>query len=238
MRKSGISRFALIAALLIQATACSTIKSWFPDKEKDYQFTTEIPELIIPEDLKTKTMSTKSLAVASMPAEASASKPSEPPVAQAVAAATVAAAEPVSREAPAPQAAASGSVSTLQVDQSGAQAWWLVGKALSRQKVEVIERNLDKGYFYVKYDPYGFTPEDGSVLDELSFFFGDDPRDELEYRITVQEIGAQLSEVTVQNSEGKSLSSVAATSLLKLITDGINLDLPKTPSESDKPASP
>lgn len=37
---------------VIMLSACSTIKQWFPDKEKDYQFTTEIPELVLPPDLQ------------------------------------------------------------------------------------------------------------------------------------------------------------------------------------------
>ncbi|MDP3333928.1 MAG: hypothetical protein Q8S55_18390, partial [Methylococcaceae bacterium] len=39
------------AAVLFNLSACTTIKEAFPDKEKDYQFTTEIPKLIIPADL-------------------------------------------------------------------------------------------------------------------------------------------------------------------------------------------
>lgn len=30
---------------------CSTIRNWFPDKGKDYQYTTEIPALVLPPDL-------------------------------------------------------------------------------------------------------------------------------------------------------------------------------------------
>jgi len=45
-----IVRLALMLALLA-LSACSTIKQWFPDKEKDYQHTTEIPELVLPPDL-------------------------------------------------------------------------------------------------------------------------------------------------------------------------------------------
>jgi len=37
--------------MLLALSACSTIKQWFPDKEKDYQHTTEIPELVLPPDL-------------------------------------------------------------------------------------------------------------------------------------------------------------------------------------------
>jgi len=36
---------------LLALSACGTIKQWFPDKEKDYQHTTEIPDLVLPPDL-------------------------------------------------------------------------------------------------------------------------------------------------------------------------------------------
>ncbi len=39
------------AAVLLNLTACTYIKNLFPDKEKDYQFTTEIPALVLPANL-------------------------------------------------------------------------------------------------------------------------------------------------------------------------------------------
>ncbi len=39
----------LLATTLLPG--CSYIKSWFPDKEKDYQYTVEIPELVLPDTL-------------------------------------------------------------------------------------------------------------------------------------------------------------------------------------------
>jgi outer membrane protein assembly factor BamC len=57
MNKTFINRGLAILVLLQFSTACSTIKSWFPDKERDYQFRSEIAPLIIPDDLKAKTAS-------------------------------------------------------------------------------------------------------------------------------------------------------------------------------------
>ena len=44
-------RLLIFGAVLVNVSACSYIKSLFPDKEKDYQFTTEIPPLVLPTDL-------------------------------------------------------------------------------------------------------------------------------------------------------------------------------------------
>lgn len=254
----GKFRHWLSVLLAMQAmTGCSYIKSLFPDKERDYQFRTEIPELIVPEDLKGKTLPQKT--------------PEE------VAAAAVAAAESVTEEkaaatdeqqdsAPAkekdtatevraedkpvaPITASNPAVSSLQIDQSEKQAWRLVARALSRQRMEIVERNFDKGYFYVNYDPKAIKPEDGSIWDEVTFLFGADPSNEQEYRISLLEIAPQVTEVTIQDSDGKTLSNEVATALLKLITDGINQALPEKPQDApadqestekaeDKPAEP
>jgi len=235
MKKCPCGRFAVIGLLLLNASACSTIKSWFPDKERDYQFTTEIPELIVPEDLKAKTFPSRPEATAAPIPQASATAKAaevvEPVTSKSEAEPLEAAASPGHGV----QTTGASGVSSLQIDQSVKQAWWLVGKALSRQKLEVVERNLDKGYFFVKYDPEAIKPEDGSIWDEVTFLFGDDPSQEQEYRVSLQELDAQLTEVTVQNSEGQTISNAAATSLLRLITEGINQDLPT--STNDNPES-
>jgi outer membrane protein assembly factor BamC len=51
MKKVNLLIHFLGAAALFNLTACGYIKSLFPDKEKDYQYTTEIPELVLPADL-------------------------------------------------------------------------------------------------------------------------------------------------------------------------------------------
>jgi outer membrane protein assembly factor BamC len=232
-------RLTLVSAMLLNAS-CSTIKSWFPDKERDYQFTTEIPELVVPDDLKTKTLATRPTDNTPEPAQT----PQEP--AKPAAVNTKASSKPEKTElkettgassaARSPKTTGSSGVSSLQIDQSVGQAWWIVGKALSRQKLEVVERNMDKGYFFVKYDPNAVKPEDGSIFDEINFLFGDDPSKEQEYRVSLHQLEELLTEVTVQDEEGITLSNAAATSLLRLITEGINQDIPNSrPEKSGGP---
>jgi len=250
-------RHWLLALLVIQAAGgCTFIKSLFPDKERDYQFRAELPELIIPDDLKAHTLpdrlpppgaaavspvSPASTAVQkSVPATpAVAAKPMPVPAATAVAPTTQN--QPLKEQAQDTAAVRgagnSSGVSSLQIDQPRSQAWRLVARALSRQKIEIVERNMDKAYFYVKYDPDEVKPSDSGIWDEIAFLFGEDPSHELEYRISLLETGPQMTEVTVQNSDGQTISNRTTTHLLKLITDGINLDLPTANPENTPPSS-
>jgi len=224
MEKQRILRWMSIALLASALSGCSTIKSWFPDKEKDYQFTSEIPELIVPEDLKNKGLSSL-LPQASAQAPVTASTDSESGESGRDAAATSTPESDVTTEAePAqvPASSASDVASTLQIDQSKLHATRMVGRALSRKQIEIVERNIEKGYFYVNFDPHAVEAKDESLWDEITVLFGEDPSKEEEYRITVRELSEQLSEVTVQNSDGKTLSNSVSNTLLRLITDGIN----------------
>lgn len=245
MSKTLIARGLISTLLLSAVVGCSTIKSWFPDKERDYQFTTEIPELIVPDDLKNKGLAT-------LPPQPAAPTDSVPVADASEASASVAdatssvTAPAIANESPAVTTVPSTSqgVSSLHIDQAKTPATRLVGKALSRQKVEVVERNIDKGYFYVKYDPEAVQAKDESIWDELDFMFGADPSNEQEYRVSVRSLSADSSEVIIADSEGQPLANAAANALLKLITDGINQELyqetaqPAPKAETGEEAAP
>ncbi|MDD5275054.1 MAG: outer membrane protein assembly factor BamC [Methylovulum sp.] len=51
MKKTNLLIALIGTTALLNLTACTYIKNLFPDKEKDYQFTTEIPELVLPANL-------------------------------------------------------------------------------------------------------------------------------------------------------------------------------------------
>ncbi|TAL46726.1 MAG: outer membrane protein assembly factor BamC [Methylovulum sp.] len=59
----------LFISMLVASTlpACGYIKSLFPDKEKDYQYTTEIPALVLPPDLGRENILKPPPAVAAAP---------------------------------------------------------------------------------------------------------------------------------------------------------------------------
>lgn len=233
MNNNLILRWITVGLLVWGLSACSTIKSWFPDKERDYQFTSEIPELIVPDDLKNKGLAALSVQPAQsvQTTEESESVSGSRYSAEAdVDTEANTATEAEAKQSPdenggvsseQPVSVATGG-SSLHIDQPQNQAVRMVGRALTRQKLEVVERNIGKGYFYVKFDPNAVKASDEDIWDELNFLFGDDPSQEQEYRITVKQIEPQISQVTIQDSAGDSLSNDTANALLKLITDAIN----------------
>ena len=234
MMRSLKPRLTVLLCLPLIGSGCSTIKSWFPDKERDYQFTSEIPELIVPTDLKAGALT---MVAASPRAEDIHADVSEPR------AEATRESAPIETESAAaietPQVAPVSALpvgSSLQIDQPMKQAGRIVARAMSRQKLEIVERNIDKGYFYVRFDPDATTVVDeDSILDEIKFLLGDDPSQELEYRVALHEINPQLTEVSVQNSEGKPLATRAANQLLKMITDAINQDVSKDEIPQSEP---
>ena len=243
MQNPFIPSRVVAAVLLTGLSACSTIKSWFPDKERDYQFTSELPELQVPEDLKHKGLvlpvrtAGQEMAKAEVEGQSRYATENSSPPEETGSKEDMVASAPLDGavESQTNQTAAETG-SSLQIDQPKTQAARIVGRALSRKKLEVVERNVDKGYFYVKFDPNAVQATDETIWDELNFLFGDDPSQEQEYRISVQQIGPQLSQVIVQDTEEKTLSNKAANALLELIVEAINED-EQSPAAPSAPAA-
>lgn len=218
-------RLFVIAAVLVDVSACTTIKNLFPDKEKDYQFTTEIPPLILPPDL-----AGDASAKLPTPPAAPATTPSAP------------AAESVD-EVPAytpTETAPAIDRSLIQVElidaESGAKrlrisapseiAWRMVGKALSRKSIEVTNRNQDERVFDVQYDQSKQDVKDGSVWDELVFMFKGFEANEQAFTVKLQESNQQ-TDVMILDKDQKPVSDDASLSLTMLLYDTLKADLAK-----------
>lgn len=297
---------------LVNLSACSYIKSLFPDKEKDYQFTTEIKPLALPPGLGdnpifkvseaasaatagaetakessggsaarvTETPSQeadKAIAeAAAAPSggsaglettqeqEAKAAEPAQPEVEtqvteqaksesetqaveQARSESQSKAAEqeaegpehstetvsPVERPAkkqskksdstPVQMVIYDDGESRLRIGAETAKAWHIVGKALSRRSIEVINRNQEELSFTVQYDPEEKTVEDGSLWDEVTFIFGGFQANDKEYLLKLIE-NNQQTDVAVLDQDGNPASDSGALRLLKLIQKTIQAD--------------
>jgi outer membrane protein assembly factor BamC len=209
-------RLFIVGAVLVNVSACTYIKNLFPDKEKDYQFTTEIPPLVLPPDLAGD-------AIAKVPA-------ASPSVEQV----DVAPVEPSTEAAPAVDRKsiqvelvdADQGAKRLRIGAPSAIAWRMVGKALSRKAIEVTNRNQEEGLFHVQYDPNHKEVEDGAIWDEVVFFFKGIEVTEQEYVLKLAE-NDQRTDVIILDKEQKPVADATSLSLLTLLHDTIKADLAK-----------
>lgn len=242
-------------ALLISAivlTGCS-LKRYFPDKEKDYQFRTEIAPLIVPKDLSHKTLQrsliepekdltekVKVLVEAETVVFTPETENNQPPVAvvssptdrvkdKAVIDKTVAKFEKQDlRSINTPPKidflTFEGGATRLRISENLAPAWRLVAKALSRNRIEITSRNKAAGQLIVQYDPNKTEFTDKSITDEFFFIFGEDHAQEQEFHIRVLAHNNNI-EVFVLDHENKPLSEGAGLKLLKLLYNTIHTEL-------------
>ena len=243
----------LITLLISTALAgCGYIKSLFPDKEKDYQYTTEIPALVLPPGLGNQSILKPPATFAS---SATNSVTESPPAAenlpvQSSIATTALKNEPaiidtaidnvtdasVTTE---PQAsavkhefipvelikAADGS-HHLRLDVPLEKAWRTIDKALSRKSIEITNRNKQENSFNLHYDPNEKKLEDGSLWDEALFMFSGFQSEEQAFIVKLIDNHEQ-TDVVVFNSEQQPAADSAALNLLNLLQETIKADFAK-----------
>ena len=233
--KTGL--LIIAATVLLNVSGCSYVKTLFPDKEKDYQYTTEIPPLILPEDLKKSHIPSLTTATPS-PAPAPISGNTTIPVEE------IAATASATNEAPAPvvipetepalsniaitveRIKATEAENRLRINVPFINAWRMVNKALSRKAIEVTERNQDAKQITVQYDPDEQTPQDESFLDEVVFMFRGIQSNEQTYLLKLEE-NNQQTDITVADKDQQLLSDAASVKLLTLLENTIKADLAK-----------
>ena len=235
------------AAALSALSACSYVKSLFPDKEKDYQYTTEIPPLIIPDDLKKGYLP-----------DVIRSAPSAPPLSANIADATVPAtavkvlteedktAAPTASESPAPSTATATATDSepvlpntaitvehiklkdgenrLRLNVPFTNAWRMINKALSRKSIEVTARNQETKLITVQYDPDEQKTEDGTYWDEVKFMVSGFQGNEKTYLLKLEE-NNQQTDISVVDEEQKILSDDASVKLLTVLEETMKADL-------------
>lgn len=218
MMKTKIGRFIIIAAVLANVPACSYVKSLFPDKEKDYQFTTEIPPLTLPADLGKDSVLNTPVAAPVAEAADDTAPADEPAETEPVVERKLIQVELVK---------ADDGVSRLRIGVPLARAWRMVGKALSRHTIEVTSRNQEEGLMHVQYDPDEQAAEDDdSIQGEISFFLEGFGIHEKEYVVKLAG-SKQQTEVMVTDKEQKPLAEGPGLKLLTLLYDTIKADLAK-----------
>jgi outer membrane protein assembly factor BamC len=113
---------------------------------------------------------------------------------------------------------------SLKVNEPFDRAWRRVGLALDHIGFTVEDRDRSKGLFFVRYiDPDADAKSSGgnkdkSFLDKLAFWRKDDPASKPQYRIFVAE-AAGISDVIVQNADGKTDTSSTSKRILSLLLE-------------------
>ena len=204
MAKAKLAWSAAAALVLSSLTACDWIKSQFPDKGKDYYYSSEIPPLYVPPELANNRIDTQAGVI-----ETGVNDPL-PGTPQVV----VDQVKLVELE---------GGATRIQLNEPFDRAWRIVGKVLSRQALEITGRNLADGVYNVQYDPNAHAMEDGTIWDELLFFFGEEQNQEKEYRIRLAQ-KQQFTEVIVTDDNDVPLSDGPGLKLLKSIFKAIQAD--------------
>lgn len=189
---------------LTNLTACGWIKSQFPDKGKDYYYSSEIPPLYVPPELANNRIDSQAGVIETGVND-------QVPETPRVIVDQVRLME------------LQGGATRIQINEPFDRAWRIVGKALSRQALEITDRNLADGVYYVQYDPNAHTVEDGTIWDELVFFFGEDQSQEKEYRVRLAQ-NQQFTEVIVTDDNDVPLSDGPGLKLLKSIFKAIQAD--------------
>ncbi len=234
-------------------TGCGYIKSLFPDKEKDYQYTTEIPALVLPPDLS-KDDSLKLVTrpgqpvIAEQPEATSLSAPAVEQPMQAPIATTAAPippkeAEPIAVDALSATDTASSTPprhelipvalvksatgeDILRLGIPFESAWRAIDKALSRKSIEVTDRNKAEQQFTLNYDPDEKALEDRSFWHETLFMFRGFQNNDQAFIVKLMGNG-EKTDVLVLDKEHKPATDASALTLLKLLQSTIQSDFAK-----------
>ncbi|MDQ7091460.1 MAG: outer membrane protein assembly factor BamC [Methylococcales bacterium] len=244
MIKFNRTGFVFISTVMIFGLTSCGLKSYFPDKEKDYQFSQEISPLTLPSDLRNTTFKRQRVkpkvdeteavkVIAEMTAEntvketSDKSKPIEY-VEVDKAALNVNAREdivrPADEETQVNLVMFDGGATRLRINENFSPIWRLVGKALSRNRIEITSRNKAAGQFIVQYDPNKTDFVDDSVKDEFLFIFADNHSQEKELKIRLVTHNNHI-EVIILDDDNQPLSDGAGLKLLKLLFSTLHTEL-------------
>lgn len=219
---------AMLAGLALALGGCDLVKSWFPDKQKQYQYSTEIPPLEIPPDLSSSTIDgvaprpraprgeTEDEALrASAGEETAETRPGEGEPANAGASEEPRPVAKRSRTEPIPTLAqSSDNVPLIEIEAPFEVAWIAVAKALGRLELEISDQNRSDGVYYVYYGGDAKPYEDRGFFGDLAEMFGKGGEQSKEYRIKLEEKG-KATLVYVLDPDNKPQMSGPGFDLLK-----------------------
>lgn len=218
MKKNRQLVYLLISLVLSALVSCSSIKPYFPDKQKDYRYSQEIAPLRLPADLaeqKKPEPLVTDLPTKTEQQDFSEESQSDENIRQSQIPHKRGHVELVGFD--------SGAI-RLVVYEPIKQTWYIVGKALSREAVEVTERNQASNSYTIQFDPAKTEVEDGSLWNEVEFFFGEDKHLDQKFHILLAADG-QRTEIAVTDEKGIPQSEGTGLGVLFMLFEAIKKDL-------------
>ena len=239
-------RGVLIAALVTALPACSYMASLFPDKQKQYRYSSEIPELEIPPDLTSSTIEGARQAKPGPAAEEESTsadsgraggeeetgttdsekargeeapiESSSPPAKE----------KPDKSSSPATTLAqGTDDVPLIEIEEPFAEAWNDTSRALGRLELEISDQNRSDGVFYVRYGGDVKKYKDRGIMGDLVELFTGEGDKTQEFRIKLEEKGG-FTNIYVLDQTGKAVSEGLGFDLLKRLNEKLQaLDKPE-----------
>lgn len=225
---TGQRALALLCGVTL-VSGCSTISGWFPDKQKQYQYSTEIPPLEIPPDLTSSTIegvdgNRRAAWESPASAEETSATPAETdreatPAPGAELTPDTAKAMRAGKGHPAPTLAESASdVPLIEVQAPFDITWAEVNKAIGRLKLEIVDQNRSDGMYFVHYGGEQQPYTDRGFFGDMADLFGDEKPETQEYRIKLEEKNGVTS-IFVLDTEGKPQRAGLGLDLLKRLNE-------------------
>jgi len=243
------------AALL---AGCSYLESMFPDKERDYQYTTEIQMINLPPELRRNkpTEDSSGLQYGNTNLSTSGKDSGSTQVSQDISAPPTSSDDGSTSSSAEPGSSSGqdvGSTEITSADESDerddvtsvdvvkyddgetrlrlgakhSRAWRVINKSLSRNTIEVTERNHEQSHIKIQYDPNEVKMKDEGFMDEINFILHGIGVNSREYVLKLEEHG-DLTDVMVLNDEFlPMLNDNDAMRLLKRLADTIKTNLAK-----------
>lgn len=210
------TRIGLALTLIVLGSGCGTFENILPDREKEYKYSTEIPELEVPPDLSASAIESASLESSrfqdgtqsdASTSSRDSSAPGELPE--------------VDTTEPLPDVEHSDGGAFIRVEENFSIAWRMVGRALSRLEIEVEDLNRSDGLYYIIFEDRRGKTSDDSIWSSLAFWSDANSIEEQRFRITV-ETKSETTEVRIMDEDGSVLSGGTGLDVLKMIQKEIN----------------
>lgn len=219
---------SLFVVGLLACAGCTMVKSWFPDKHKEYQYVSEIPALEVPPDLTSSTIdgatggyreSWQSAASEEKPASASLRESTPPPGTDM----TPERAKELeaARNHPKPVLAENlQNIPVIEVQATYDIAWAEIAKALGRMRLEIIDQNKADGMIVVHYRKEDHPYEDRGLIGDLQDMWNGGSPKTYEYRIKVEPYKGATS-IFVLDTEGATIKGGEGFELLKELNQAL-----------------